>query len=138
MMAAAVVVGGAGALGRAIVRALSLRRQKASAAARLSPIVSVDFRPLELGEEGEEGAHSIVLPSSPSSGEWHEVGEWVAAELRALGFDYGSVFHAAGGWAGACRARACMCARVCVCLGGAARTIGSGRSVSCAYTRRST
>lgn len=109
-MAAAVVVGGAGALGAAIVRAL--RRKALQQQQPLPRIISVDFRPCPVAEEEEKGkdggpavvTHSVVLPSS-GGGEWHEAGERVLEELRALdstgrGTGYGSVFHAAGGWAG--------------------------------------
>lgn len=92
---AAVVVGGAGALGSAIVRAL-LRRGRNLTNNPLPAVVSVDFRPCRRPEEEEDAAapllHSVVIPSSSSSSSsgpaqrssWHEAGERVLEELRGL------------------------------------------------------
>ncbi len=122
-------MGGAGALGSAIVRAL-LRRGRNLTNNPLPAVVSVDFRPCRRPEEEEDAAapllHSVVIPSSSSSSSsgpaqrssWHEAGERVLEELRGLDLGgrkgYASVFHAAGGWAGACVGgwMGCMSTRV--------------------------
>lgn len=92
---AAVVVGGAGALGSAIIRAL--RRQAPKQKSIPIPIVSVDYRPCPC----PEATHSVLLAADGEA--WDAAGQRVLAELRAVVVGNGqaaSIFHAAGGWAG--------------------------------------
>lgn len=96
----AVVVGGAGALGSAIIRALRRQTSKQNSSS-LSPIpiISVDYRACPC----PEATHSVVLSADGEA--WDAVGEGVLEELRAVVGGNGqaaSVFHAAGGWAGGC------------------------------------
>ena len=120
-MAAAVVVGGAGALGSAIVRALRRQQQTNLRGLKqqhqntpLTPIVSVDYRPCPC----PEATHSVVLPSTDGAEPWDAAGERAVEEVRALlegqGQEgCGSVFHAAGGWAGGCVS--CLLPACCYC-----------------------
>lgn len=97
---AAVVVGGAGALGSAIIRALRRQAPKQNSSSLPPiPIVSVDCRACPC----PEATHSVVLSADGEA--WDAVGERVLEELRAVVGGNGqaaSVFHAAGGWAGGC------------------------------------